>query len=159
MSKTTFITEGQKGLLKQALELTGSDGFMEDAVAIAACPTGTGAMHGIAVFECFRGGRAEMHLGYAEGRRLSRDMITALAFIAFHPGYFGLKQLLARVPVRNTGAICMLIRAGFEIEYRDRGSVRGGEDGIVLSLSCDDILASAGPSDSDFRSRMTGQQE
>lgn len=162
MSKLHFVTSGQRELLETALDLTESDGFMADARAIAAYLPREGKdseLLGVAVFESFRGRRAEMHLGYTEGRNLTREMIQTLTLIAFHPRHFNLDTLLARVPVKNVNAICTLLKIGFEIEYRDRGSVAGNGDGIVLSLSRDDILASAGPSDSDYRPQMAEQQE
>lgn len=163
MSKITFVTERQSSHLKSALKLTGSDGFMADAVAIAAYRSDEDGdlsdLLNVAVFESFRGGRAELHLGTAENHRLTIEIIQALTFLAFHPRHFNLERLIARVPTGNVNAICTLLKIGFQIEYRDRASVAGGGDGIVLSLSRDDALAAAGPSDSDYRSQMTDQQE
>lgn len=163
MSKITFVTERQSSHLKSALKLTGSDGFMSDAVAIAAYRTGEDGelsdLQTVAVFESFRGGRAELHVGNAEGRRMTAEVISALTYLAFHPKHFDLERLIARIPTDNVNAICTLLKIGFQIEYRDRASVAGGGDGIVLSLSRDDALAAAGPSDDQYRSQMSGAQE
>ncbi|MDB6179007.1 hypothetical protein PAF17_16060 [Paracoccus sp. Z330] len=163
MSKIIYSTEMQKNHLKAAEELTGSDGFMKDAVSIAAYRADDKGKPGdllcVAVFESFRGGRAEFHLGMSGGKNMNLEIIQALTYISFHPRHFDLDCLLARIPVENVNAICTLLKIGFQIEYRDRGSVAGGGDGIVLSLLRDNVLAAAGPSDKDYRSQMTDQQE
>lgn len=154
--KITFISNQQAHHLEVAKQLTASDGFMADAKAIAAYLPGETGMDllAVAVFECFRGGRAELHLGCPDGRHLTPEIITTISTVAFHPRFFGLDTLIARVPVQNVRAICTLLKIGFQIEYRDRSSVAGGGDGIVLSLSKQAVLASAGPRDEDYRSQM-----
>lgn len=152
MSRTTFVTVNQKEHLKTALRLTGSQGFMEDARAVAAYAPGeeghAGQMTAVAVFECFRSGRAELHIGCAPGHRLTLDFVQALVLMAFHPKTFNLDRLMARIPVWNVTTQVAALKVGFQFEYRDRYSVMGGEDGIVLSLERDSILdkATAGPS-------------
>ena len=140
---TTFVTENQTAHLKAALALTGSLGFMADARAVATYRKGKEGdgeqIAAIAVFECFRGGRAEMHFGMAEGHRLTPETIQGIVMLAFHPKAFDLERLVARVPVWNREAIALLVRIGFEVEYRDRSSVAHGGDAIVLSIARDDI--------------------
>lgn len=151
MSKTTFVTVNQKEHLQTALRLTGSAGFMEDARAVAAYAPGeegeAGSMIAVAVFECFRNGRAEMHIGTAPGRSLSLEIVQALVLMAFHPKTFNLERLMARIPHWNVTSQCAALKVGFQFEYRDRYSVVGEEDGIVMSLERDSILdkATAGP--------------
>ncbi|WP_103173771.1 hypothetical protein [Paracoccus sp. SY] len=154
--KITFISNQQNHHLEVAKQLTGSDGFMSDARAVAAYLPGKAGMDllAVAVFECFRGGRAELHLGCPAGKKLTAEIITTLSILAFHPKFFGLETLVARVPVQNVNAICTLLKIGFQVEYRDRSSVVGGGDGIVLSLSKETVLASAGPRDEDYRPQM-----
>lgn len=155
MTKTTFVTVNQKDHLKAALRLTGSRGFMEDARAVAAYEPGeegdAGKMIAVAVFECFRNGRAEMHIGTAPGRVLSLEIVQALVLMAFHPKTFNLDRLMARIPLWNVTAQCAALKVGFQFEYRDRYSVVGGEDGIVMSLERDSILDkdTAGPTQTD----------
>ncbi|TJZ85836.1 hypothetical protein [Paracoccus hibiscisoli] len=155
-TKITFMTNQQAHHLEVAKQLTGSDGFMSDARAIAAYLPGDTGMDllAVAVFECFRGGRAELHLGCAPGKRLTPEIITTVSTLAFHPKFFGVDTLVCRVPTQNVNAICTLLKIGFEVEYRDRSSVVGGGDGIVLSLSKETVLASAGPVDEDYRAQM-----
>ncbi|MCG6112863.1 MAG: hypothetical protein MEQ74_11865 [Paracoccus sp.] len=152
-TKVTFMTNQQAHHLEVAKQLTGAQGFMDDAKAIAAYLPGDTGMDllAVAVFECFRGTRAELHLGCPNGKRLTPDIITALATLAFHPAYFGLDKVTCWVPVSNTNAICILVKIGFQIEYRDRSSVEGEDDGIVLSLSKQTVLAPAGPRDENTR--------
>lgn len=152
MSNVVFATDRQKEHLEAALSLTGSQGFMEDARAVAAYRPGKDGepekLAGVAVFECFRGSRAELHVGLTPGAAMTREILTALVMVAFHPRAFDLERLVARVPHWNVNAICNLLKAGFQFEYRDRFSTVGGEDGIVLSLERDKILedmAAAGP--------------
>lgn len=154
--KITFISNQQNHHLEVAKHLTASDGFMQDAKAIAAYLPGETGMDllAVAVFECFRGGRAELHFGCPEGKRITPEIVTTVATIAFHPKFFGLDRLVARVATWNVNAICILLKIGFQIEYRDRSSVAGGGDGIVLSLSRETVLASAGPRDEDYRPQM-----
>lgn len=153
--KITFISNQQEHHLEVARQITGSDGFMQDARAIAAYLPGDSGMDllAVAVFECFRGGRAELHFGCPEARRLTPEVVTTVSTVAFHPKFFGLDTLICRVPVQNVNAICTLMKIGFQIEYRDRASVSGGGDGIVLSLSKETVLASAGPRDNDYLPR------
>ena len=153
MGKITFISNQQAHHVEIAKQLTGSEGFMHDARAIAAYLPGGTAMDllCVAVFECFRGGRADLHLGCAPGKRLTPEVITTVSTLAFHPRFFGLDELRCRVPVENVNAICTLLKIGFQIEYRDRASVVGGGDAIVLSLSRETVLASAGPREENSR--------
>jgi hypothetical protein len=108
---------------------------------------GTGKLAAVVVFECFRGGRAELHFGNTEGHRLTLNTLQGIIMLAFHPKAFNLDRLLARVPVWNSDAIAALVRMGFEMEYRDRASVGHGADAIVLSLDRDALIrkAPAGP--------------
>lgn len=163
MSKITFVTERQSTHLKSALALTGSAGFMSDAIAIAAYRTADDEslsnLLNVAVFECFRGGRAELHVGTSDGHRMSLEVIQALTFIAFHPRHLNLEHLVARIPCWNVNAICTLLKIGFQIEYRDRASVVGGGDGIVLSLARADALASAGPAEQNDHPQVGETQE
>lgn len=146
---TTFVTEKQSQHLKVALELTGSRGFMEDARAVAMYRQGKEGnaeeITAVAVFECFRGGRAEMHLGTAPGHRITLETLQGLVMMCFHPKIFNLDRVLARCPTENRNMIATLVKMGCEIEYRDRASVAGGGDAIVLSLDRDTVLASAAP--------------
>lgn len=138
MSKTVFITDNQKAHLHAALALTGSAGFMSDARAVAAYKPGhdgdASQIVAVAVFECFRGGRAELHFGMADGAPLTVELVQAVILIAFHPKAFNLDRLVCRVPVGNVRSISALLKIGFQIEYRDRASVTGGGDAIVLSF-------------------------
>lgn len=150
MSETTFVTDRQEQLLQVALEVTGSEGFMSDARAIGAYhgdPNGPEAdLFAVAVFECFRGGRAELHFGMVNGDPLTQELVQMVIMVAFGPRLFDLSRLICRVPEANTRAIIALLKIGFRIEYRDRASVIGGADGIVLSLDRDAILqATAAP--------------
>lgn len=146
-----FVTVDQKKHLEAAKRLTGSEGFLEDAYAIAIYRDGregdAQALAAVAVFEAFRGGRAELHFGAEDGQPLSADWIIAMVTIAFHPKTFNLRNLIARVPDWNVAAQIMLLKLGFEFEYRDRASTAGGDDGIVFSIERDKIAdqAAAGP--------------
>lgn len=146
---TTFVTENQKAHLQAALALTGSEGFMEDARAVAAYKAGhdgeADSIRAIFVFEAFRGGRAELHFGMADGAPLTMELVQAVISISFNPKLFNLDRLLCRVPVWNVRALATLLKIGFQIEYRDRASVVGGGDAIMLSLDRDTVLASAAP--------------
>lgn len=150
MSKTTFSREKQDELLQAGLDATGSDGFMKDAYAIGAYrpdpTTGEPDLFAVAVFECFRGGRAELHFGMFHAEALTLELVQMVVLVAFQPRYFNLDRLICRVPIDNTRALCALLKIGFQIEYRDRASVEGGKDGIVLSLDRTTILqATAAP--------------
>lgn len=145
---TRFSTAEQKKHLEAAKRLTGSEGFLEDAKAVAIYRDGQEAdvrnLAAVAVFEGFRGGRAELHFGAEEGSPLSREWIVAMVTIAFHPKTFNLSRLLVRVPDWNVGAMVILLKLGFEFEYRDRVSTAGGDDGIVLSITRQKIADRAG---------------
>lgn len=145
---TTYVTDHarQKELLDKALTLTGSLGFMADAWAMGVYRNDE--LAGVAVYECFRDGRAELHFGMTPGRVLTPEIISTIVTIAFHPKVFGLNRLLARAPVWNAYAQAALLKAQFQFEYRDRASVAGGEDGIVLSLERDRILEGMTPAGS-----------
>lgn len=149
MTDTTFVTANQKAHLQAALALTGSQGFMEDARAVAAYKPGhdgeASEIRAVFVFEAFRGGRAELHFGMADGNPLTPELVQVVMSLAFAPKFFDLHRLLCRVPVKNVRAICALLKIGFQIEYRDRASVVGGGDAIMLSLDRDTVLASAAP--------------
>lgn len=146
-----YVTVDQKKHLEAAKRLTGSEGFLEDARAVAIYRDGHqgDAKHlaAVAVFEAFRGGRAELHFGAEDGHPLSREWIVAMVTIAFHPKTFNLSRLIARVPDWNVSAMVILLKLGFEFEYRDRASTAGNDDGIVFSISRDKIneQATAGP--------------
>lgn len=146
-----FVTVDQKKHLEAAKRLTGSTGFLEDAKAVAIYRDGHEGdvknLAAVAVFEAFRGHRAELHFGAEDGHPLSMEWIVAMVQIAFHPRTFNLERLIARVPDWNVGAQVILLKLGFEFEYRDRGSTAGGDDGIVFSLSREKIVgqATAGP--------------
>lgn len=159
--KITFMHNQQAHHLDVAKQLTGSEGFMSDARAIAAYLPGDTGMDllAVAVFECFRGGRAELHLGCAPGKRLTPEIITTVSTLAFHPKFFDLHTLMCRVPAENVHAICTLLKIGFQIEYRDRGSLAGDADGIVLSLSRAMVLAAAGPADDDHRADLAPAEQ
>lgn len=146
MSNVVFQTNRQKEHLEAALALTGSQGFMQDARAVAAYrkkEDGTDALAGVAVFECFRAGRAEVHFGMKPGQMLTNDILTAVITIAFHPKAFNLERMVARIPHWNVNALCNVLKIGFQFEYRDRFSVVGGEDGVVLSLDRDKLTSTA----------------
>lgn len=146
-----FVTVDQRKHLEAAKRLTGSAGFLEDAKAVAIYRDGhegdAKSLAAVAVFEAFRGGRAELHFGSEEGHPLSREWIIAMVTIAFHPRTFNLSRLIARVPDWNINAMVLLLKLGFEFEYRDRGSTAGGDDGIVFSITRSKITdqAAAGP--------------
>lgn len=146
-----YVTVDQKKHLEAAKRLTGSEGFLEDARAVAIYRDGHegDAKHlsAVAVFEGFRGGRTELHFGAEDGHPLSREWIIAMVTIAFHPKTFNLSRLLVRVPDWNTAVQCMLLKLGFEFEYRDRASTAGGDDGIVFSVTREKLSdrAAAGP--------------
>ena len=148
---TKFVLNNNAEHLNAALDLTGSPGFMGDARAVGIyrhdSDGGTGKLAAVVVFECFRGGRAELHFGNTEGHRLTLNTLQGIIMLAFHPKAFNLDRLLARVPVWNSDAIAALVRMGFEMEYRDRASVGHGADAIVLSLDRDALIrkAPAGP--------------
>lgn len=149
---TTFVTENQSDHLKAALAMTNSRGFMEDAIAVAVYrpgENGTGeSFAGVGVFECFRGRRAELHFGMADGRMPSLEIMQGLIGIAFHPKTLNLERVLARIPAQHIYALCAVIKIGFEVEYRDRNCLADGGDAIVVSLDRSAILhhkASAGP--------------
>ena len=148
---TKFVLNNNAEHLNAALDLTGSLGFMGDARAVGIyrhdSDGGTGKLAAVVVFECFRGGRAELHFGNTEGHRLTLNTLQGILMLAFHPKAFNLDRLLARVPVWNSDAIAALVRMGFEMEYRDRASVGHGSDAIVLSLDRDALIrkAPAGP--------------
>lgn len=148
---TKFVLNNNAEHLNAALDLTGSLGFMGDARAVGIyrhdSDGGTGKLAAVVVFECFRGGRAELHFGNTEGHRLTLNTLQGIIMLAFHPKAFNLDRLMARVPVWNSDAIAALVRMGFEMEYRDRASVGHGADAIVLSLDRDALIrkAPAGP--------------
>lgn len=141
---TTFVTNNQKQHLQAALSLTGSLGFMEDARCVAMYRNGgegeAQEIAAVAVFECFRGGRAEMHLGSSAGHRLTLETLQGLILLAFHPRCFNLDRVLARVPTANINMVATLVKMGCEMEYRDRASVAGGGDAIVFSLDREAVL-------------------
>lgn len=149
MTKTVFRTNDQKSHLAAALQMTSSEGFMEDAIAIAAYrPGGEGdaeELAAIAVFECIRGNRADLHFGMPKPMGLSMELIHAVVGIAFHPKHLNLERLFMRVPDGRTHALVALIKIGCSFEYRERSSLAGGQDAIVLSLDRSRITGSAGP--------------
>lgn len=160
-SKTTFFTNQQAHHLNVAAKLTNSEGFMADAVAVAAYrSTDTGMdMQAVAVFECFRGSRAEMHFGCTDGHRLTPELITTIVTLAFHPKYFGLDRLMTRVPARHVHAICTLLKIGFQIEHVDRGSLHDGSDGVVLSLNKTAVLEGAAHPSTNHTPRQGGNKQ
>lgn len=159
MTKTVFRTTDQKSHLAAALAMTHSEGFMEDAIAIAAYrPGGEGdaeELAAVAVFECIRGRRADLHFGMPRPMGLSVDLIQAVVGIAFHPKHLNLDRLFMRVPEANTHALVALIKIGCSFEYRERASLARGQDAIVLSLDRSRIAGSAGPTNRE-ESPVTG---
>lgn len=145
----TFVTANQKDLLKAALELTDSEGFMEDAIAIAAFEHGEdGApteLSAVAVFECIRAGHADLHFGMTRPASLTLELIQATLMIAFRPQHLNLSRLIFRVPEANRRAIIALIKIGCCFEYRERASLSRGRDAIVFSLDRETVEAIAGP--------------
>lgn len=146
-----FVTTAQKKHLAAALKMTNSEGFMHDAISIAAYrPGGEGDPEhivAIAVFECFRGDQAEMHFAMANGRIPSREIIQGLMTVAFHPKMLNLRRVLTRTPARLPNAIAGLLKVGFQIEFRHRNCLADGGDAIVSSLDRAAVLnmASAEP--------------
>ena len=144
---TKFVLNNNAEHLNAALDLTGSLGFMGDARAVGIyrhdSDGGTGKLAAVVVFECFRGGRAELHFGNTEGHRLTLNTLQGIIMLAFHPKAFNLDRLMARIPVWNTMSLSALIRIGFEVEYRDRASTGQGSDAIVLSLDREAIISKA----------------
>lgn len=158
---TKFVTSQQAKHLETALDLTGSLGFMDDAKAIGIYRTENGdgpdTLAAVAVLECFRGGRAELHFGNAEGHRLTLDTIHGIIAMAFYPRGFNLSRLMARIPVWNTMALSALIRIGFEIEYRDRAFTGMGGDAIVLSLDREAIIKASAEPQTETKPEASGQ--
>lgn len=158
MTKTTFATHSQKAHLEKARELTGSTGFMPDAIALAAYQPGNEGdardLVAVTVFECIRGGRADVHFGMKRKGALSLDLIQAALMLAFDAKLLNLDRVYARTAPRNTAAQVSLIKVGFEFEHRERASLASGEDAIVFSLDRAAIMAAAGPSDDDYLPQM-----
>ena len=154
MSKETiFVTENAEAHIEAAKLFTKSEGFMADAVAIGAYRQREDAsvrdLVGVAVFEGFRGGEAELHFGMAPGNRLSRDLLLAVNFVAFHEKALGLSRIRVHIPSSNVEALCAALRVGFQIEYRQRASFGGAMDAIILTLSRADVLAALEPAETE----------
>lgn len=124
----------QEKLLADALELTQSEGWKSDAVAFAARREGADTESAIFVFQEFAGGEAEMHFATIRGH-ITRDLIEAWKYLAFHPRLLGLRKLWIPIAASNKAAQRAALGAGFDFEYRKRGGAAGGEDAIVLSLA------------------------
>lgn len=135
---TTFVTDQQKKHLEIALKLTNSRGFMDDAVALAAYRPGREGeaeqIVSVAVFECIRGGQAELHFGTTDGRPMSLEMVQGAVAMAFHARLLNLSRVVTKTPIWHTNAICALLKCGFQIEHRERNCLADGGDAIVSSL-------------------------
>ena len=124
----------QEELLTTAMQLTQSEGWKRDAVAFAARRHSAETDSAIFVFQDFVGGEAEMHFATIRGH-ITRDLVEAWKYLAFHPRLLGLRKLWIPIAASNKAAQRAALGAGFDFEYRRRGGAAGGEDAIVLSLA------------------------
>jgi RimJ/RimL family protein N-acetyltransferase len=136
----------QEKLLADAMSLTRSTGWKDDAVAFAARRDGAENPCAIAVFQDFTGGEAEMHYA-TTAPHMTRDVVDAFKAIAFHPRFLGLRKLWIPVAASNKAAQRAALGAGFDFEYRKRGGMPWGEDAIILALTPDEagMAAAMGP--------------
>lgn len=143
MTKMFFASDRQDDHLKEGLRLTRSEGFLSDAVAIAAYSDegSKRELRCVAVFEAVRGGRADLHFGLTDTSRLTPDIITAISTIAFHPRHMDLNRLMARIPADRPDVLAIAIKIGFRFEYVDRGALVDGADAVVMSLDRAVILS------------------
>lgn len=133
--------KNQFELLTAALPLTGSAGWRDDAIAFAAMHGEDGEPLAIGVFQGFAGGEAEFHFGATDN--LTRGIVDAFKVLAFHPRGMNLERAWVPIAASNRQALRAAIGAGFEVEYRKRGGMAGGEDAIVLSMTRDAGMAAA----------------
>lgn len=123
----------QDRLLEAGQTLTHSDGWMKDAIAFGAKDDTTGNMVAIAVFQNFSAGGAEFHFAMI-GKALSRGVIEAFLFTAFHPRALGVKKLYAHIAPENAAAQRAALGVGFQFQYRKPGAMADGGDMIVMTL-------------------------
>lgn len=133
----TITKLDQPYLLATAADLTGGGHFMHDAIALGFYddPDLT-SLRAVIVFDCLRGQDADVHLAMAPGRRMTRHLAQQLVMVAMiHPAGLRRKRLWAQIRASNKQAIAAAVGAGFEFEYRRRGSALHGEDAIVLTMT------------------------
>lgn len=151
-----FSLSHRDAMLEAAKDLTASTGWKADAVTLAAFATAEGAAAGespvcVGVFQGRDASTAEFHCGMADGWRMSREIIRAMAAYAFSPAGLGLEVLFTSVAERNVRAQIVDLKVGFEFEYRKRCGAGIDEDAIVFSMRRDNVArflpAAARPTD------------
>jgi len=126
----------QDQLLAAALALTKSVRWAEDAIAFAAYLNDEKEARAIGVFQNFAAGTAEIHFSMI-GRPLTKKLLEAYMYVAFHRNGLRLNHLFATIDAANIRAQRAALGVGFQLEYRNRGTGPDGEDMVILSLKPD----------------------
>lgn len=124
----------QDRLLEAAQTMTGSEGWMKDAIAFGAKDAKTGDIVAVSVFQNFTAGGAEFHFAMIPAKTLSKGVIEAFLFTAFHPRALGLRKLYAHIAPENAAAQRAALGVGFQFQYRKPDAMSGGGDMIVMTL-------------------------
>lgn len=134
-----FSQVDQEGLLAQALAVTASTGWRKDAIAWGVL-TDDGSLRAVAVFQNFDGEGADFHFGMIGEARIGHSLIQGLVRLSMHPRAMNLPRLMMHIDAENRVAQAAALKIGASFEARIRGSLRGGNDVILMALERGDAF-------------------
>lgn len=138
--------DDQPALLAEARELTLSDGFLDDAMAIAARDE-AGRLLAIMVLQAVQGEDADVHFGVAAPLR--RDVIPMMMDLAFR--HTGIERLWTTIGADNAPMLLVAIKVGWRVVGFQGGSETEAGDVVVMRLdrSCASWLPPAERADTE----------
>lgn len=132
--KILFSTERQFDLLARAAHATESEGFMADAIALAALDAETKTIMALAVYQNRTTRGTEVHFAAESHKALSRRDVL-MGFCAF--GFLQLRapRIIAPIAAWNAPAQIAALKSGFLVTgYLGTGAI-DGSDAIIMTLT------------------------
>lgn len=126
----SFTKADQDDLLLKAADLTGSDGFMPDAVALGV--KSDGELIAVAVFQNITAAGVEFHYGMISDYKPRRDMLYGLHRYAFD--VLKAPKLTAPIAAWNVPAQIMALKSGFFVAGTITRGAIDGSDSVVMVL-------------------------
>lgn len=124
----------QDGMKEKLLELTSSTGWHKDAIAFGAKSIGSEDLSAIGLFQNFAGGRGEFHFATSNSG-MTKGIIEAFLWVAFHPKMLGLKSVHAQIDASNDRAQRAALSVGFRFEYLKPKGGANGTDIVAMTLT------------------------
>lgn len=131
----TFPHGQHKSLLEFAATVMQSEGFMNDAVAIAA--KHKDELFAVAVYQNRTSRTVDLHFGSIDQRWANRTIISSMLTYGFH--HLGHDQINVQFATTDNASIIAALKTGFQPTGYLKSGATNGSDVMMMALKADEL--------------------